>query len=136
MITPLEKLKIAFQEGQEELKATYGVEFVEDVEFGNWDEYTLCAYDLGFSNALDYAIALHENDTETHLNNNISPQHYKLGGIETIDYIKAKTSKEQFQGYLIGNVIKYISRFENKNGVEDLEKAKWYLDKLINERIE
>ena len=59
------------------------------------------------------------------------PDHYKVGGIETIDYIKAKMTQEQYEGYLLGNVIKYTSRFQHKNGVEDLKKAQWYLNKLI-----
>jgi hypothetical protein len=63
---------------------------------------------------------------------NINPDHYKVGGIETIDYMQAKMTPEQFQGHLIGNVIKYTSRFQYKNGMEDLNKAQWYLTKLIN----
>lgn len=62
-----------------------------------------------------------------------SPAHYTTGGIETIDFMKAKLSKDQFEGYLAGNVIKYISRYQHKNGVEDLKKAKWYLERLISE---
>jgi len=61
------------------------------------------------------------------------PAHYKAGGIETIAYIKAKLTPEQYQGYLVGNVIKYISRYRHKNGVEDLKKARVYLDWLIEE---
>jgi len=38
---------------------------------------------------------------------------------------------EEFRGFLKGNIIKYISRAEHKNGVEDLKKARWYLGKLI-----
>ena len=64
---------------------------------------------------------------------NINPDHYKFGGIETIDYIKAKLTAEQFEGYLIGNLIKYTSRYRNKNGLEDLHKAEWYLCRLIKE---
>lgn len=64
---------------------------------------------------------------------NINPTHYKVGGIQTIEFIKAKMSKEQFAGYLLGNVIKYTSRYQFKNGIEDLEKAKWYLDRMIAE---
>lgn len=59
------------------------------------------------------------------------PSHYKTGGIETLDYIKAKLSPEQWQGYLTGNILKYISRYPHKNGKEDCEKARFYLDKLI-----
>jgi hypothetical protein len=59
------------------------------------------------------------------------PAHYKAGGIETIDYLKAKMSKEMFEGFLLGNVLKYTSRYRDKNGREDLEKARWYLNKLL-----
>jgi hypothetical protein len=61
------------------------------------------------------------------------PTHYVTGGIETIDFMKAKLSREGFEGYLAGNVLKYISRYRQKNGVEDLKKARWYLDRLIEE---
>lgn len=61
----------------------------------------------------------------------INPEHYKTGGIETIDFIQAKLTEEQFKGYLTGNVIKYISRHEQKNGREDLLKARWYLNRLL-----
>ncbi|BBW98865.1 DUF3310 domain-containing protein [Geobacillus subterraneus] len=52
--------------------------------------------------------------------------------METIDYIQAKLSNEQFEGYLAGNVMKYISRYRYKNGLEDLQKAQWYLSRLID----
>jgi hypothetical protein len=64
----------------------------------------------------------------------INPDHYKTGGIETIDYIEAKLTGEQFKGYLVGNVIKYLSRFEHKAGEEDLQKARWYLNRLLVQR--
>jgi hypothetical protein len=59
------------------------------------------------------------------------PKHYMMGGLEVIQILEAKLTKEEFEGYLKGNVLKYVFRFKDKNGVEDLEKAKWYLDKLI-----
>ena len=59
------------------------------------------------------------------------PSHYTHGGIETIDYLKAKLSKEEFIGFCKGNVIKYISREAMKGGNDDLRKASWYLNKLI-----
>ncbi len=61
----------------------------------------------------------------------INPDHYLVGGIEIIDYIEAKLTGEQFTGYLVGNVIKYLSRFEHKAGKEDLQKARWYLNRLL-----
>ena len=67
------------------------------------------------------------------MKDNINPDHYKVGGIETIEYIKSKMTQEAFQGYLQGNIIKYISRYRNKNGLEDLHKAEWYLIRLIKE---
>jgi hypothetical protein len=58
------------------------------------------------------------------------PIHYNKAGIETIDAIEAATTNG-FKYYLQGNILKYIWRYEYKNGVEDLKKARWYLDKLI-----
>ena len=61
------------------------------------------------------------------------PKHYTNGDIECIDAIKASMSSDTFAGYLKGNVIKYLWRYQlKKNPVEDLEKAKWYLEKLID----
>lgn len=60
-----------------------------------------------------------------------APSHYRQGGIECIDAIQASMTPEQFTGYLKGNVIKYLWRFEHKGGLQDLGKAKWYSDALI-----
>lgn len=60
-----------------------------------------------------------------------SPSHYNKGGVECIDAIESSMTKEAFCGYLKGNVIKYMYRYENKGGVESLKKAQWYLSKLI-----
>lgn len=61
----------------------------------------------------------------------IRPNHYKTGGIETIKILKAKMSKEEFKGFLKGNIIKYLCRAEHKNGAEDYEKAQWYMNELV-----
>lgn len=56
-----------------------------------------------------------------------SPQHYTAGGIETIDFIEAKRLN-----FRLANVVKYVSRAPFKgNALEDLEKARWYLDREI-----
>lgn len=55
------------------------------------------------------------------------PAHYQRGGIETIDYIRATLGDEGFAAYCLGNVLKYVSRFRDKDGVQDLEKARVYL---------
>lgn len=60
------------------------------------------------------------------------PSHYTAGGIECIDCIKAALG-ENFIGFLMGNVIKYSYRYRHKNGIEDLKKARWYLDRAIKE---
>jgi hypothetical protein len=60
------------------------------------------------------------------------PKHYNQSGIECIAAIEAALGREQFKGYLKGNLIKYIWRTEHKNGLEDLQKAQWYLNKLIS----
>ena len=59
-----------------------------------------------------------------------SPPHYNATGIECIDAIQAAT-EDGFTYYLQGNIMKYLWRYRYKNGIEDLEKARWYLDKLI-----
>ena len=61
----------------------------------------------------------------------INPNHYKTGGIEVFDFMKAKLTPEEIKGFCKGNIIKYITRANHKNGTEDLQKAQWYLDKLI-----
>lgn len=63
-----------------------------------------------------------------------SPSHYTAGGIETIDYIKAKLTPEEYIGYLKGSVIKYTSRAGKKiDTIQDLEKAQWYMNRQIKE---
>ena len=60
-----------------------------------------------------------------------NPPHYGQGKIEAIDYIEDSLTKEEFIGYLRGNIAKYNHRWRYKNGIEDLYKAKWYLERLI-----
>jgi len=55
------------------------------------------------------------------------PSHYTHGEIETIDYIRDTLTPEEFTGYCTGNVLKYLSRWRHKGGVEDLHKAQRYL---------
>jgi len=62
----------------------------------------------------------------------INPSHYTSGGIEAIEAMEASMSPEAFRGFLKGNCQKYLWRYERKNGLEDLRKAKWYLNTLIH----
>lgn len=62
----------------------------------------------------------------------INPDHYKQGKIEAIDALEAATvNKTGIEAVCTANVIKYLWRYEAKNGLEDVKKAKWYLEKLI-----
>ena len=62
----------------------------------------------------------------------LHPNHYcKDGDVECIDAIRASMTPEAFAGYCKGNVMKYIFRYEDKGGVEDLKKAQVYLGWLI-----
>ena len=61
----------------------------------------------------------------------INPQHYRQGEIEVIDFIL-----DQKMDYLTANVQKYIARWRFKEGIEDLRKARWFLDKLIEQQVE
>ena len=62
------------------------------------------------------------------------PEHYIKGGVETIEYLKAKSSSHGFQTYLRLNALKYLSRAEEKGNMkQDLEKASWYINRLLNE---
>ena len=60
-----------------------------------------------------------------------SPPHYAASAVECIEAIQASMSGVQFRGYCKGCVMKYLWRWENKGGVEDLRKAEWYLKRLI-----
>ena len=64
------------------------------------------------------------------------PPHYKVGEVEAIDYIEQQLGGQGIRHYLEGNILKYMHRWRYKNGVEDLRKAKWYLDKLIFEEVQ
>jgi hypothetical protein len=60
------------------------------------------------------------------------PEHYNQGKVECIDAIESATvNKNGLEAVCVGNVIKYLWRYESKNGLEDLFKAQWYLNKLI-----
>jgi len=68
------------------------------------------------------------------MSDSINPDHYKSGGIECIDAIQESMSSIAFKGYLKGNCMKYLWRYETKHPdkpAEDLKKARWYLNKLI-----
>lgn len=63
------------------------------------------------------------------------PDHYKVGGIETIDVIEAKLSPEEFAGFCRGNMLKYIARAGHKDDAgQDMRKALWYGERWLRAR--
>lgn len=72
--------------------------------------------------------SVNDADTVNH------PSHYTQGGIECIDAITAATvGKTGIEAVCVANVVKYLWRYEEKNGLEDVKKARWYLERLISE---
>lgn len=64
---------------------------------------------------------------------NINPSHYRNGKVECIDALESATiNKTGLEAVCTANVIKYLWRYEDKNGLEDIKKAQWYLNKLIS----
>ena len=63
--------------------------------------------------------------------NTLNPDHYQQGEIEVIDFIL-----DQKMDYLTARVQKYLARWRFKNGIDDLRKARWFLDKLIEQQVE
>ena len=62
------------------------------------------------------------------------PDHYNKGAIEAIEAIKASMPNQEFNGYLKGNALKYLWRYDYKGKpVEDLRKCRWYIDRLLKE---
>ena len=73
-------------------------------------------------------------DKESNVDMVNHPAHYTQGGIECIDALKAATvSKTGIEAVCTANAIKYLWRYEEKNGIEDVKKARWYIDRLIRE---
>ena len=65
----------------------------------------------------------------------VGGEHYQSKSIQPWDAMQAWMTPEQFKGFLWGNVIKYIARWQDKGGVEDLRKARHYMDKLIEVQV-
>jgi hypothetical protein len=76
-----------------------------------------------------WEIKQHEYDNKA--DNVNHPAHYGQGKIECIDYLEDFLTHEEFIGYLRGNIAKYLHRWRYKNGIEDLKKSQWYLERLV-----
>ena len=94
----------------------------------NTEEYGLNAYSY-------YSLATDEEDSEEPViqrtTDNVNhPDHYNYGEIEIIDFIEQVTQHYNSDvAYHIGNAIKYLARSPHKNGKEDIEKARWYIER-------
>jgi hypothetical protein len=60
-----------------------------------------------------------------------NPEHYHKNGMDTFTFLEQGFAPHVARGFYAGNIIKYVQRFESKNGLEDLKKARKYLDTLI-----
>mgnify|MGYP003131770041 CR=1 FL=1 len=84
-----------------------------------------------YKNRTAYGKLYHPADNKHDIVN--KPDHYNKGEIEAIQAIRASMHPQEFKGYLKGNCLKYLWRYEYKNGIEDLKKAQVYLGWLIKE---
>jgi len=75
-------------------------------------------------------IMTHDDEVKSVSDMGNSPSHYKQFSREVIDTMQGMSTPEEFKGYLKLNAIKYLSRYQGKNGLEDLDKAIWYVTKL------
>lgn len=83
------------------------------------------------SDIVSLVLSEEESDFASTNDNVNHPSHYETGNFECIDVMIETQGKEAVMDFCICNAFKYIYRHNNKNGVEDIKKAKWYLDKYI-----
>lgn len=118
----LEEAEKEFQEQEEEIKPPCPMAFVpKRYEF----------FDAGVEEYMKSSgVETEEEDEEDMVG---SPRHYNTGNIECIEAIEESMSSVAFKGYLKGNCMKYLWRYDYKGKqVEDLQKAQWYLQRLTN----
>lgn len=123
MVRTLDK----FCDNQEDCSCCLLEKFSDACNFNRWpDDKLTIAYDHVYKNK-DAELNI-EPDMVSH------PKHYTQGDIECIDALKAATvGKRGIEAVCVANVIKYLWRYEEKNGIEDVAKAKWYIERLLKE---
>ena len=114
-----------------------------DEDYCDFDEWSVdkltIVYDRVCKNGEARLDGDHLKNEEVKMDENVPdmvnhPEHYTQGGIECIDALKAATvGKRGIEAVCVANVIKYLWRYEEKNGIEDVRKAKWYIDRLLKE---
>ena len=109
-------------------------------DFDEWsDDKLAIAYDHVYKNGEAWLDGSHLKNEEVKMDESVHdmvnhPQHYTQGSIECIDALKAATvGKRGIEAVCVANVIKYLWRYEEKNGIEDIRKAKWYIERLLKE---
>ena len=109
-------------------------------DFNRWpDDKLAIAYDHVYKNNEARLDGSHLKDEDVKMDENVPdmvnhPKHYTQGGIECIDALKAATvGKRGIEAVCVANVIKYCWRYEEKNGIEDVRKAKFYIERLLKE---
>ena len=114
--------------------------FSDACYFNRWtDDKLAIAYDYVYKNGEARLDGNHLKNENIKMDDNgpdmvNHPQHYTQGGIECIECIKAAvTNKVGIEAVCVANVIKYLFRYEEKNGIEDVRKAKWYIERLLKE---
>ena len=115
-------------------------EFSDVCNFNRWSDAKLTiAYNHIYKNGEARLDGSHLKNEEVKTADNVPdmvshPKHYTQGGIECIDALKAATvGKRGIEAVCVANVIKYLWRYEEKNGIEDIRKAKWYIERLLKE---
>ena len=114
--------------------------FSDVCNFNRWsDDKLAIAYEHVYKNSEARLDGSHLKNEEVKMDENVPdmvnhPQHYTQGGIECIDALKAATvGKRGIEAVCVANVIKYLWRYEKKNGIEDVRKAKFYIERLLKE---
>ena len=96
-----------------------------------WDDYRMDIIAKNGNTGEHYEKIKAAHSTKDAVNN---PEHYNRGGIECIKAIKSSMTDAEFRGYLKGNAMKYLWRYDSKgNPAQDLAKCAWYLDRLQDE---
>ena len=130
-----------FCDNQEDCSCCLLENFSDSCNFNRWsDDKLAIAYDNVYKNSEARLDGSHLKDTELNIEPENKPdmvshpKHYTQGGIECIDALKAATvGKRGIEAVCVANVIKYLWRYEEKNGIEDIRKAKWYIERLLKE---
>ena len=136
MVRTLDK----FCDNQEDCSCCLLENFSDACNFNRWSEDKLAiAYDHIYKNSEARLDGSYIKTEDIKMDENVPdmvnhPQHYTQGGIECIDALKAATvGKRGIEAVCVANVIKYLWRYEKKNGIEDVRKAKFYIERLLKE---